>query len=151
MADWAKIQAPANQSGANCSSGWIKLDCTSNNCVMCTGQPAISHKSSTKAALQDLIFDKIRGNCKIREREKKACLLKDVFLMNIMHQELQSLYCFNLDMTQSNCPSTKLSLFLVVAHRKTHSYLIKLTLRNFKLSVLPVQCWMRDTNLFMRN
>lgn len=53
---------------------------------MCTGQPAISHKSNTRAALQDLILDKVRRNRKIRGKNEKVCLLKDVFLTNIMLQ-----------------------------------------------------------------
>lgn len=56
---------------------------------MCTGQPAISHKSNTRAALQDLILDKVRRNRKIRGKNEKVCLLKDVFLMNIMLQRVK--------------------------------------------------------------
>lgn len=40
---------------------------------MCTGQPAISHKSDTRAALQDLILDKVRRNRKIGKTKKSVC------------------------------------------------------------------------------
>lgn len=76
---------------------------------MCTGQPAISHKSNTRAALQDLILDKIRRNCKTRGGKKslsaKRCISYEHHATRgesqTLHQELLSLYCFNLGMSQS--------------------------------------------------
>lgn len=75
---------------------------------MCTGQLAISHKSSTKAALQDLILTRLEEIAKLERKNSlsaKRCLSYEHRAARSgslsLYQELQSLCCFNLDMSQS--------------------------------------------------
>lgn len=76
---------------------------------MCTGLPAISHKSSTKAAFKTLFLTRLEETAKL-ERGKKSLSAKRCVSYEhhatrseslSLHQESQSPYCFNLDMTQS--------------------------------------------------